>query len=291
MVARCWWDAAGAWHGSFWERAGVDERCLATARGGSMEEMRFSLEMIEAQLPDLLLAARREAVPLGPARIAPRAIAPGAQAPDYDDVAWERLDVGDRWGGTGLTCWLRVPVRVPRAWAGSRVAVHIALGDYDLSGPEALAYLDGVPVQGFDFYHRELVLGDAGLGGEEHLLALEAYSSLLPGPQTLCALELVRIDAEAEALYHDMRVMHGALLTMPADSLERARLLRALERAYRALDLRRLLSDDYLRSVPLAREILRRAGFDRGHAGNQPRIVAVGHAHIDLAWQWPVAQT
>src|SRR5205085_3047772 len=149
----------------------------------------------------------------------------------------------------------------------------------------------GVPVQGIDFHHRELVLGDALQGGEEHLLALEAYSSLLPGPQILRALELVRLDAEAEALYHDMRVMHGALLTMSADSLERARLLRALERAYRALDLRRLLSDDYLRSVPMAREILRREGFDRGHAGNQPRIVAVGHAHIDLAWQWPVAQT
>src|SRR5438067_3836538 len=252
--------------------------------------MKFSPEMIEARLQDLLLAARREAVPLGPARIACGPIA-GAQAPDYDDTAWERLDVGDRWGGTGLTCWLRVPVRVPHAWVGSKVAVHIALGDYHLSGPEALAYLDGVPVQGFDFYHRDLVLGDAVQGGEEHLLALEAYSSLLPEPQTLRALQLVRIDAEAEALYHDMHVLHGALLTMPGDSLERARLLRGLERAYRALDLRRLLSDDYLRSVPLAREILRREGFDRGNAGNQPRIVAVGHGHIDLAWQWPVAQT
>jgi alpha-mannosidase len=246
--------------------------------------------MIEARLPDLLLAARREAVPLGPVRIACGPIA-GAQAPNYDDAGWERLDVGDRWGGPGLTCWLRVPVRVPRAWAGSRVAVHMALGDYHLSGPEALAYLDGVPVQGFDFYHRELVLGDAVQGGEEHLLALEAYSSLLPEPQTLRALELMRIDAEAEALYHDMHVLHGALLTMPGDSLERVRLLRALERAYRALDLRRLLSDDYLRSVPAAREILQREGFDRGNAGSQPRIVAVGHAHIDLAWQWPVAQT
>src|SRR5919201_475986 len=123
--------------------------------------MKLSPEMIEARLPDLLQAARREAAPLGPARIACGPIT-GAQAPDYDDAAWERLDVGDRWGGPGLTCWLRVPVRVPRAWVGSKVAVHIVLGDYHLSGPEALAYLDGVPVQGFDFYHRELVLGDAG---------------------------------------------------------------------------------------------------------------------------------
>src|SRR5438034_3126987 len=110
-------------------------------------ELKFGPEMIEARLPDLLLAARREAVPLGPARIACGPIA-GAQAPDYDDTAWERLDVGDRWGGTGQTCWLRVPVRVPDSWAGSKVAVHIGLGDYHNSGPAALASPAGGPDQG-----------------------------------------------------------------------------------------------------------------------------------------------
>ena len=88
--------------------------------------MKLSPEMIEARLPELLHAARREAVPLGPARIAcgPRA---GAQAPDCDDAAWERLDVGDRWGGTGLTSWLRVPIGVPRVGGKQSRGAHRAV--------------------------------------------------------------------------------------------------------------------------------------------------------------------
>lgn len=255
--------------------------------------MKFTLEMIAAHLPALLQAARREVVPLGPARFLAAPIAgAGAHETRFDDSAWSRLDVGDRWGGTGQTCWLRIPIHIPLTWTGSRVAAHIRLGDYEhISGPEALAYLDGSPVQGLDYNHREIILGDDVQGDAEHLLALEAYSSLLPGPQTLRALELVRLDPEAEALYHDMRVLHGAILTMPAESLDRARLLRALERAHRALNLRRPDSDEYLHSVRAAREILRHEVFGRGTGDAVARTVAVGHAHIDLAWQWPVEQT
>ena len=252
--------------------------------------MKFTIEMVAARLPDLLAASRREHLPLVPARIAPAPL-PGAHQPHYDDSRWDTLRVGDRWGGAGLTYWLRIPLRIPEEWAGQPVAVHIALGAYDhITGPEALAYLDGQPIQGFDYNHRELGVGDRLRPGEDHLLALEAYSSLLQGQQTLSALELLRIDAEAEALYHDMRVLHDALLTMPPDSIDRARLLRILERGYQALDLRRPQSADYLQSVPQARAILREA-YASGDSSDQSRTIAVGHAHIDLAWLWPVAQT
>jgi alpha-mannosidase len=253
--------------------------------------MKFTIEMLAARLKDLLAASRRERIPLEPARIACGALR-GAQQRDYDDSTWQQIAVGDRWGGAGQTCWLRIPLRLPDAWAGHKVVVHIQLGDYEsITGPEALAYLDGVPVQGFDFHHRELLLDKRVSPAEEHLLALEAFSSLHQEPQTLRALELVRINPEAEALYHDMRVLHGALLTMPPESIERARLLRALEHAYHALDMRRPPSDDYLRSVSEARAMLQRDVYAPGPAADSPRIVAVGHAHIDLAWLWPVAQT
>lgn len=252
--------------------------------------MKFTIEMVAARLPDLLAASRRGRLPLAPARIA-RAPLSDARQPDYDDSHWDTLHVGDRWGGAGLTCWLRVPLRIPSAWADQPVVAHIALGDYEnITGPEALAYLDGEPIQGIDYNHKDLLISDRLRPGQDHTLALEAYSSLIQEQQTLRALELVRIDAEADALYHDMRVLHGALLTMPPDSLDRARLFRALERAYQALDLRQPQSDAYLQSVPRARALLSE-GYAHGDAAEQPRTVAVGHAHIDLAWLWPVAQT
>ena len=251
--------------------------------------MKFTLEMIATALPTLQAAAQREIVPLGPARIG---IGPTGQVahPDYDDSTWDTIQVGDRWGGSGQTQWLRIPVRVPHTWTAGVVAARIVLGAYhDLSGPEALAYLDGIPVQGFDYYHRELILDRGARDGRPLMLALETYSSLLPGPRVIQALELVRIDPEAEALYHDLRVVHDAVLTMSEDAPERARLIRAMVDAYDALDLRHPHSDDYLRSVLVARARMREA-YRRGPRDG-PRTVAVGHAHIDLAWLWPVAQT
>jgi len=198
--------------------------------------------------------------------------------------------VGDRWGGPGQTHWLRIPVHVPHAWTEGTVAVRVVLGAYqDISGPEALAYLDGVPVQGFDYYHRELILDRGAWDGRTLMLALEIYSSLRPGPQVIQALELVRIDPEAEALYHDLRVVHDAVLTMSEDAPERARLIRAMVDAYDALDLRQPQSAAYLRSVLAAHARIREA-YRRGPS-DAPRTVAVGHAHIDLAWLFPVAQT
>jgi alpha-mannosidase len=251
--------------------------------------MKFTLEMIATALPTLQAAAQREIVPLGPARIG---TGPTGQVahPDYDDSTWDTIQVGDRWGGPGQTHWLRIPVHVPHAWTEGTVAVRVVLGAYqDISGPEALAYLDGVPVQGFDYYHRELILDRGARDGRTLMLALEIYSSLRPGPQVIQALELVRIDPEAEALYHDLRVVHDAVLTMSEDAPERARLIRAMVDAYDALDLRQPQSDDYLRSVLAARTRIREA-YRRGPS-DAPRTVAVGHAHIDLAWLFPVAQT
>src|SRR5262249_30891279 len=144
-----------------------------------------------------------------------------------------------------------------------------------ISGPEALAYFDGRVVQGIDLNHRDLLLGERLRPGQRHVLALEAFSPLMQGPQTLRAVELVRFDPEAEALYHDMRVLHGVLLTMSTESAEQARLLHALERAYTSLDLRHPQSDDYLRSVAEARKLLQREAYAQGQLSESPRIVAV----------------
>ncbi len=249
--------------------------------------MKFRLDMIASALPVLLAAARREVVTLGPARIAPAS----NDAANHEDY----VGVGDRWGGRGQTYWLRLRFRVPEGWGvtdDERVSLHVMLGAYeDISGPEALAYLDGVPVHGVDYNHREIVLDRVYVDGRPHELALEAYSSLKTGPQTIQVLEIVRVDREADALYHDIRVLHDVVKTMSEDDVVRVRLTHALGDAYNALDLRRPSSDAYLHSVGRARAILRRAREGMSSGGVRPRTVAVGHAHIDLAWLWPVAQT
>jgi alpha-mannosidase len=242
--------------------------------------VKFFLDLIAARLPLILAAARREVCPL-PATIAP-ADDPGNEQP---------LAVGDAWGEPYRTYLIRVPLRVPESWDGGQATVHIQLSDYeDLSGPEALAYLNGEPLQGIDHFHREIVLGERARPGRDQELVLEAYNSRKPGPHILRALELVLVDEVTAGLYHDLRVLLGALRTMPDGSVTREQLGRVLEHAYRTLDLRRPGSDEFRRSAGEAREVLRAAYGKQGGQGD-PRTVAVGHAHIDLAWLWPVSQT
>jgi alpha-mannosidase len=185
---------------------------------------------------------------------------------------------------------MRLDVRVPLDWTG-RVSARISLAeDGDLAGPEALAYLDGVPFHGIDRYHREIDLTGYVEPGGQHEILLEAYSSLRADLHTVTALQLVDIDNGAEALYHDLRVLGDVALAMPEISVDRGRLIRALHSAYVRLDLRDPGSVTFAESVEAARRILAREVFD-AESGIQPAIVAVGHAHIDLAWLWPVTQT
>lgn len=240
--------------------------------------MRFELEMIAKRLGDLLRASVQHKQPLH-AWIS------------RDGNGWEPLRVGDRWGGQWLTETVRIPFTVPEGWTGKPIA-HVSLAELsEISGPESMAYLDGKPFQGVDQWHTDIQLDGAVKPGEEHELMLEAFSSRLQNRPTVTSLELLDVNREVDALYHDLRVLLGVAHALPLESLDRARVTYALEIAYRKLDLRAPGSADFLVSVREVREYLRDEVFERDCNEYQPQIVSVGHAHIDLAWLFPVSQT
>src|SRR3990170_2933593 len=72
---------------------------------------------------------------------------------------------------------------------------------------------------------------------------------------------------------------------LPADSERRWQLVRTIDRA---LDV--LVLDDVVGSAYAAREVLAPALASPAHASAH-RLAAVGHAHIDSAWLWPVRET
>ena len=75
------------------------------------------------------------------------------------------------------------------------------------------------------------------------------------------------------------------MLALPLDDPRRQRLLRTLEQAFDALDLA-----DVSGTAATAREILAPALALPSRSGAH-RTVAVGHAHIDTAWLWPLRET
>jgi alpha-mannosidase len=83
----------------------------------------------------------------------------------------------------------------------------------------------------------------------------------------------------------DVEVLLGLMAALPVADKRRQRLLRELEGAFGALDL-----CDVAGTAVRARELLHPALALHARDGAH-QVIAVGHAHIDSAWLWPIRET
>ena len=124
---------------------------------------------------------------------------------------------------------------------------------------------------------------------------LFGWSELNPQPQSAAGrpappfrlerCELARLDREAWALCCDLDVLSALMDEPGADDAWRGELLRELNRFCNAWD-----AED--RSTwPRARAILGPLLNERRNATRTHEITAIGHAHIDTAWLWPLEET
>ncbi|HYI17937.1 MAG TPA: glycoside hydrolase family 38 C-terminal domain-containing protein, partial [Solirubrobacteraceae bacterium] len=202
----------------------------------------------------------------------------------YDDamrLGYRPAVPGEALGPLFATYWLRGTAVVPEAWAGARADLLLD------TGGEATLWLGGAPVQGLNSGPRMLrasaaVVSDAA-GGERVPFALELACNDLFGfgeagqgagaSFALRACELARFDGGAWAEWHDLDVL-AALERDPGVEPAWAGLLLAELHAY-------TLDGDRGR---LARLLAR-------PAGGMHRMTAIGHAHLDTAWLWPLEET
>ncbi|MGV9564163.1 alpha-mannosidase [Streptomyces sp. NPDC003480] len=233
----------------------------------------------------------------------PVTVAEGLAAPA------EPIAVGARWGAPWGTSWFRVTGTVPEAWAGKTVEALLDLG-FDENMPgfqcEGLVYRpDGAPVKGLNPRNQWVRIGSPVEGGEQVDLRIEAasnpvvlgYHPFLPtrlgdketagsDPQyRLERMDLAVFDETVWQLVLDLEVLGELMAELPVDSDRRWEILRAVERALDAIDLQ-----DVGGSAEAARAHL--AGVLAAPAApSAHRISAVGHAHIDSAWLWPLRET
>ncbi|MGW1051233.1 alpha-mannosidase [Streptomyces sp. NPDC002521] len=237
--------------------------------------------------------------------------APGEPVPVAEGLAAEpeRIEVGARWGAPWGTSWFRVTGTVPEAWAGKTVETLLDLG-FDENMPgfqcEGLVYRpDGSPVKGLNPRNQWVRVGAPAAGGEEVVLHIEAasnpvildYHPFLPtrlgdketagsDPQyTLARMDLAVFDDTVWQLVMDLEVLGELMAELPVDSARRYEILRAVERALDAVDLQ-----DVNGTADRARQQLT-AVLASPAVPSAHRVSAVGHAHIDSAWLWPLRET
>ncbi|WP_328580658.1 alpha-mannosidase [Streptomyces sp. NBC_00370] len=242
--------------------------------------------------------------------------APGEPVPVADALGADHTptSVGEPWGRPWSTTWFRLRGTVPPAWAGRHVEIHADLG-FDRSSvgfqAEGLAYTaDGAALKGLNPYSDWIPVAAPALGGEDIDLHIEAAANLSvigtpgeggfdfrPSPEgdrltssgeplyRTAAFDLVVVDDEVWELVQDLEVLSELMAELGDRDPRRAEILRAVERCLDALD-----PEQVGPTAPAARACLRSVLAAPAHASAH-RLSAVGHAHIDSAWLWPVRET
>ena len=239
--------------------------------------------------------------------------APGEPVPVDEGLSapYAAAQVGDRWGPPWGTTWWRVRAQVPQEHAGRPVDLRLDLGFDPLRTGfhvEGLVYrADGTPVKGLNPRNQWVRVADSAAGGEEVELFVESASNplLLGGggfdfrpsplgdPDTagsepmyrVVRAELAVFEQEVWELQQDLEVLGQLAAELPDTDPRQWQLLRAIDRAFDALD-----TSDIVGTAAAARALVAGVLADPARASAH-RISAVGHAHIDSAWLWPVRET
>ncbi|HET6859130.1 MAG TPA: glycoside hydrolase family 38 C-terminal domain-containing protein, partial [Streptomyces sp.] len=234
--------------------------------------------------------------------------APGEPVPVAEGLAatYVPAAAGDAWGPAWGTTWFKVTGRVPAEWRGRTVEAVIDLG-FDRQMPgfqcEGLVYRqDGEAVKALNPRNDWVRIGDPAVGGEDILLYVEASSNpvlvdhaptyegdrLTSGHEPLYRVErmdLTVFETEVWELVQDLEVLGSLMSELSQGDARRWEILRAIERCLDAVDL-----TDVPGTAAAARAEL--AGVLASPANaSAHRISAIGHAHIDSAWLWPLRET
>ena len=221
------------------------------------------------------------------------------QASDAAALEYRNAEPGMALGPLWATWWLAVEARVPAEWEGEQVDLLL------VTNSEATLWLDGEPVQGLvsggAYVRPDAMLTESAVAGEPLSASVEiacnglfGWSELNPQPHEadpsvppfrLDRCALARFDREAWALASDLEVL-AALMDEPgADDAWRGELLRELNRFCNVWDAEDRAS--WLRARAILAPLLK----ERRNATRTHEITAIGHAHIDTAWLWPLEET
>jgi alpha-mannosidase len=209
------------------------------------------------------------------------------------------LRVGDKWGDLFDCAWFRFCGQIPAAAAGQPVVLLL-----DVNGEMCAVDDAGLPVRGltagatvFDFNlwglglpgKRVLPLSPDARSGEPFEVWADAGCNdlfgNLQGNGTVKEASVALCHEETRTLYFDFEVLLDSLSVLPPLSARYQEILVALN------ETASLIRGEFsAATVRQARAILAPALAKRG-GDPSLRISAIGHAHMDLGWLWPIRET
>lgn len=230
--------------------------------------------------------------------------------------AFTPMTPGTAWGRTYEYCWMRGNIILPPSAEGKWIAMDLQ------TGGESTVFVNGRSfgtrrAEWVDVPHHYIVdnyLSRNGQPGKEYHLLIEAYAGhfypesplggcatgpVLPGSYTdpkgislrtvlgNCSFGIWNEDAYQ--LYMDLSTLSLLADQVDPESLRADHLAAALEQATLTIDFEQEL-EARIESYREARKKLRTV-LDAVNGSTVPEFYAIGNAHLDLAWLWPMAET
>lgn len=233
------------------------------------------------------------------------------------EQSFEPIDPGTAWGHTWEYCWLHGKVTLPAAAEGRRIVMDLNTGGETtvfVNGKSFGTYRDHwvrIP----HHYIEDNFLTTDGHPGESYDILLEAYAGhyypqsealkgcatgpVIPGSYTDPKADTTRAvlghltygiwNEDAYQLFMDLETLNLLIDQVDPESLRADKIASALEKATLIADFEQPI-EDRNRSYREAREALKPV-LSAVNGSTAPQFYAIGNAHLDLAWLWPMAET
>ncbi len=216
---------------------------------------------------------------------------------------FKSMPVGTEWGSKWEYGWFRTNVSAPMEAAGKRLVVRLA------PGGESLVWINGRVMGSVGWAHKEITLSREAKTGEVFDLLIEAYGGHgritvgdgpnLWGTQTVPEPPAAQTKVgestfgiwreEVYQLAVDFSTLYELRGRLDPLSLRTAKIDEGLIDATMIIDFE-LPEDEMLKTIAEARARLKPL-LDSKNGPTMPTLHAFGHAHIDVAWLWPLQET
>ncbi len=222
----------------------------------------------------------------------------------HDALPFHPIKTGEIWGHSWEKAWFRLHGTIPESWAGKDVILLLNLSGeillYDENG-NALAGLCSGTVYSPSYLKERYFLTSSTKGGEEVTFIAEASANSLigvvmdtdPGLQTphpyghyegtVQKTELALLRRDVWELRCDVEILVSALNSLPQEDYRSKLLLDAVIKAAHIYS----GNPDNARS---ARTILQNV-LSFPATASALKVRALGHAHLDIGWLWPVKES
>jgi len=220
---------------------------------------------------------------------------------EVQKLKFSPISPGKKWGDTFDCAWFRFSGKVPEHFAGYEVVALV-----DIGGEACVFDKEGNPIQGLTnkriewtmketIIKKRIYLFDVAEGGEEVELMVDAGANNILGVENVLTYEsmedgvfneadLAIFDREKWYLYVEYDLLTNLMDELHETSRHKKLLIFALNQVINEY------GEGTSDQVARCREILQ-TELEKPANASAIEAIAIGHAHIDIAWLWPLRET